>query len=49
VEFPDEMKEYCIEFSEEVNASALQLTVVEVYPGTEFDDTCICEVDTYGY
>ena len=49
VEFPDEMKEYCLEFSEEINASALQLTIVEVYPGTEFDDTCICEVDTYGY
>lgn len=49
VEFPDEMKEYCLEFSEEINASALQLTIVDVYPGSEFDDTCICEVDTYGY
>ena len=49
VEFPDEMKEYCIEFSEEINASALQMTIVDVYAGTEYDDTCICEVDTYGY
>lgn len=49
VEFPDEMKEYCIEFSEEIPASALQMTIVDVYAGTEFDDTCICEVDTYGY
>nr|WP_027870391.1 hypothetical protein [[Eubacterium] cellulosolvens] len=48
VTFPDEMKEFCVELSEEVEASSLKMTIDGVYKGTQYDDTCINEVDLYG-
>jgi hypothetical protein len=48
VTFPDEMREFCVELSEEVEASSLKMTIDGVYKGSEYDDTCINEVDLYG-
>ena len=48
VEFPDEKKEMCVELSEDVVASDVTVTIKEVYSGSEYDDTCITEMDYYG-
>ena len=49
VTFPDEQREFCVEFSKEVPASSLKMVIDSVYQGTDYADTCINEVDVYGY
>lgn len=49
VTFPDERREFCVEFSKEVPASSLKMVIDSVYQGTDYTDTCINEVDVYGY
>ena len=49
VTFPDEKREFCLEFSEDLTAASLRMTINSVYKGTEYEDTCINEVDVYGY
>lgn len=48
VTFPDEKKEFCVELSKDVETSEIKMTIDEVYKGTDYDDTCINEVDVYG-
>lgn len=48
VTFPDEKKEFCVELSKDVKTSEIKMTIDEVYKGTDYDDTCINEVDVYG-
>lgn len=48
VTFPDEKKEFWVELSRDVPASYVNLTIDSVYKGTEWDDTCINEVELYG-
>ena len=48
ITFPDERKEHIVEFSKDVTASQLKLTIDSVYKGSIYDDTCINEVTIYG-
>lgn len=47
VTFPDEWKEFAVEFSSPVNAEGLKITLEEVYEGTDWDDTAITEVGVW--
>lgn len=49
VEFPDEREEYCVELSRDVEASGITVTIDAVYTGALYADTCITEMDIYGY
>ena len=49
ITFPDQKTEFCVELSEEVPTSSLQMVIDSVYKGTDYEDTCINEVDVYGY
>ena len=48
VDFPDEKQVMYVEFSEDVDTNFLQTIIDEVYSGTMYDDTCICEITIYG-
>ena len=48
VTFPDGKTEYWIEFSEEYEASEIDLVIQSVYSGSKWDDTCIAEIGIYG-
>ena len=48
VEFPDEMKEFCVDLSKEISAAQIDITLGTVYSGSVYDDTCIAEVEVYG-
>lgn len=39
IEFPDEWTEFCLEFSRPCQADGIYMTIDEVYPGTDWDDT----------
>ena len=45
---PDGKTEYCIAFSSEVECSELYIRIESVYPGSDYDDTCISEIGIYG-
>ncbi len=47
--FPDEMEEFCVELSKDCPASEVTLTIDSVYKGSVYNDTCISEVEVYGY
>lgn len=47
VTFPSEKSVYYLEFSSPVTASHLRITIDEVYPGLNWDDTCIAEITAY--
>lgn len=47
VEFPDEMSEYAVVFSEPISADSITVYIEEVYPGTEYRDTVIAEIGVY--
>lgn len=49
VTFPDEKKEVCVTLSRDVKASDVTFRVDDVYAGSEYDDTCIAEIDVRGY
>ena len=48
VTFPKEMLEQVVEFSKPVPASSIRVTIQDVYPGTEYTDTVIAEIEVYG-
>lgn len=48
VEFPDEMEEFAVVFSQPVSMSELQVVIRDVYPGTKYNDTIISEIGIYG-
>ena len=48
ITFPDERAVQLVEFSQEVDANAIEITIVDVYPGTSWADTCIAAMDIYG-
>lgn len=45
---PDEKKEFFVELNEEYPAEAIRITIDDVYPGYQWEDTCIAEVKLYG-
>lgn len=45
---PDEKKEFFVELNEEYPAEAIRITIDDVYPGYQWEDTCIAEVKIYG-
>ena len=45
--FPDQMKEYEIRLSKPVQASWVKITILDVYEGTMYEDTCITEISVY--
>ena len=47
IDFPSDKSVYYLEFSSPVEASAVRLTIKNVYSGTSWDDTCIAEVTAY--
>lgn len=50
VTFPDEQKECWVEFSEDCPVSDINITIKDVYEGTnsKWDDTCIAGIEFYG-
>ena len=48
ITFPDERAVQWVEFSKEVDANAMEITIRDVYAGTSWQDTCIAAVDVYG-
>lgn len=48
VEFPEEKKEYVIQFAEEIPVSSISVTIDSVYKGLSWEDTCITEFHVYG-
>ena len=48
VDFPDEKQVQYVEFSDDVECNSMQIIIDDVYSGDQYDDTCICEVTTYG-
>ena len=48
IEFPEEKKEYVIQFQEEIPVSSIRVTIDSVYKGLSWDDTCITEFHVYG-
>lgn len=46
--FPDEKQEFAVVFSSPVPASAITVTISDVYKGTQYSDTTIAEVGVYG-
>ena len=49
VEFPDEMKEMCVELPRDASGSSVTIVLGTVYSGSVYDDTCIAEVEIYGF
>ncbi len=47
IEFPDEWTEFCLEFSRPCQADGIYMTIDEVYPGTDWDDTCITDMRVF--
>lgn len=47
VEVPDEMKPFCIELGETVDASYLSVYIKSGYAGADWNDNCISEVEIY--
>ena len=45
---PNGKTEYCVALSQDITASEVYVRIDSVYPGTEWDDTCISEVGIYG-
>lgn len=50
IKFPDEQKEYWVEFSEDCPASDINIMIKDVYEGTssKWNDTCIAGIEFYG-
>lgn len=48
VDFPDEKQVQYVELSEDVECNTMQIIINDIYSGDQYDDTCICEVTTYG-
>ncbi|MDO4623590.1 MAG: zinc ribbon domain-containing protein [Eubacteriales bacterium] len=48
VDFPDQKTEFVLEFENPISSSNLHMIIDEVYKGTEYEDTCINEIDVYG-
>ena len=48
ITFPDERAVQWVEFSKEVDANAMEITIRDVYAGTSWQDTCIAAIDVYG-
>ena len=48
ITFPDERAVQWVEFSKEVDANAMEITIRDVYAGTSWQDPCIAAVDVYG-
>lgn len=46
--FPDGMREYTVELSEECQASSIFVQVMSVYRGASWDDCCITDMSVYG-
>lgn len=46
--FPDKRGIQHITFDEPIDANSLTFEIVEVYPGTKYDDTCISEIQVWG-
>ena len=44
---PDQMLEYEVRLSKAVQANWVKITILSVYGGTEFEDTCISEIGVY--
>lgn len=44
VEFPDEWKEFAIQFSNPVTTDSLKITIDDVYRGSDWDDTVITDI-----
>lgn len=47
-DFPDEMQEFALVFSQPIPASEITVTIRDVYTGTEYHDTVISEIGVYG-
>ena len=47
--FPKEKKKFGIELSRPVTARYVRIKIVDVYPGSKYDDTCIAEIRVCGY
>ena len=47
--FPKEKKKFGIELSRPVTARYVRIEIVDVYPGSKYDDTCIAEIRVCGY
>ena len=47
IEFPDEWTEFCLEFSRPCQADGIYMTIDEVYPGTDWGDTCITDMRVF--
>ena len=48
ISVPDERREFFIELNEAYPANSVTITIEDVYPGTQWEDTCIAEVKAYG-
>ena len=48
VDFPDEKQVAYVEFSEDIDSNFMQTVIDDIYSGTAYDDTCICEITLYG-
>lgn len=47
--FPKEKKKFGIELSRPVTARYVRIEIVDVYPGSKYDDTCIAEILVCGF
>ncbi len=48
VKFEDGQTEYCVELSDDIEASSIFVIIESVYEGSLWDDTCISEIEIYG-
>ena len=47
--FPKERKTFYIGLNRPVYARYIEIEIVDVYPGSKYDDTCIAEIRVCGY
>lgn len=48
LDFPDEMRSYTVELSDDCQASEILVQVLDVYSGSKWSDCCIAEMSVYG-